>query len=289
MATEPASSTAQLIDDLCGNFAVWAPELAAPPTPGAVLAGGCNHYLQILESPRQVWVARIARNALRTSEQRTLEASVHSEAAGAGIAPEVRYCDPRRGITIMEYLEPDDSDAESPEEIAKLFGKIHALPLQGEVLHSPDAFRRCRKDAAGDTALETLLQHGAEAIDRAVKFLEDHESSDLKMCHNDLLGANRLRSRGHLFALDWEYAASGDPFFDLAVCASQMTSNNARALLKAYLQREPMDEEKQRFAAQSLLYACVEACWYSANAAHGPETQASLDRLATHSHGDALL
>src|SRR5690606_24301184 len=37
------------------------------------------------------------------------------------------------------------------------------------------------------------------------------------LCHNDLLRANRLYSRGKLWALDWEYCAMGSPWYDIAV------------------------------------------------------------------------
>jgi thiamine kinase-like enzyme len=35
-------------------------------------------------------------------------------------------------------------------------------------------------------------------------------------CHNDLLNANFVRSAAGIRIVDWEYAAMGDRFFDLA-------------------------------------------------------------------------
>ena len=36
-------------------------------------------------------------------------------------------------------------------------------------------------------------------------------------CHNDLLRANRIATRGSLRAIDWEYSAMAEPWYDLAV------------------------------------------------------------------------
>ncbi len=289
VATKPASSTAQLIEELCDNFASWAPALACPPAPGEWLAGGHNHYLRILESPTHRWVARIARNELRSLGERQLEASVQTAAAEASIAPPIHFSDPRRGITIMDYLEPEADCSDSVEAIAELCRQVHALPLQGKVMHAPDVFRNCHAKAVDHEGLEALLKQGTARIATAMECLEHNGNLEPSMCHNDLLGANRLYSRGRLFALDWEYAAPGDPFFDLAVCASQLTDRDARALLGAYLQRRPRNTEKQRFAAQCLLYACIEACWYSAHQPHASEMEASLKRLANHLHRESLL
>ena len=58
-------------------------------------------------------------------------------------------------------------------------------------------------------------------------------------CHNDLLRANFLDDGEHLWIIDWEYAAMGDPFFDLGNFAvhHQLTDEQERVLLEAYLGR----------------------------------------------------
>ncbi len=56
-------------------------------------------------------------------------------------------------------------------------------------------------------------------------------------CHNDLLRANFLDDGERLWIIDWEYAAMGDPFFDLGNFAvhHQLTDEEERVLLEAYL------------------------------------------------------
>jgi thiamine kinase-like enzyme len=60
-----------------------------------------------------------------------------------------------------------------------------------------------------------------------------------RSCHNDLLLANFLDDGARLWIIDWEYAAMGDPFFDLGNFAvhHQLTDAEERVLLDAYLGR----------------------------------------------------
>ncbi|MEE4109890.1 MAG: aminoglycoside phosphotransferase family protein, partial [Halieaceae bacterium] len=100
------------------------------------------------------------------------------------------------------------------------------------------------------------------------------------ICHNDLLSANRLAHRGQLVAIDWEYARPGDPFFDLAVVASELDAQQRAALHAAYLQRRPTATEEQQLMDQLVLYSAIAACWY---ARHGDAraTGSALDRLVS--------
>ncbi len=63
--------------------------------------------------------------------------------------------------------------------------------------------------------------------------------STLRPCHNDLLLANFLDDGERLWIIDWEYAAMGDPFFDLGNFAvhHQLTDEQEHVLLEAYLGR----------------------------------------------------
>ena len=55
-------------------------------------------------------------------------------------------------------------------------------------------------------------------------------------CHNDLLRANFIDDGDRLWIIDWEYAAMGDPAFDLGNFAvhHQLTDDEETVLLHAY-------------------------------------------------------
>ncbi|MFK8040746.1 MAG: choline/ethanolamine kinase family protein [Congregibacter sp.] len=281
MATERASaSNQQLVLEVCEDYARWAPELSGPPSPGAVLKGGHNHFLQLIESPERQWVVRIAITGIRDTTQRKTEVTAQMLAADAGIGPKLSLSDPLRGITVMEYIDGAKDHHSTAGELALLFTRIHALPTQGERLSSPEALRQHRVIASADSELARLLERGESRINNAMDCIEEASSLPPVFCHNDLLRANRISSKGRLYALDWEYAAPGDPLFDLAVCASELDNQSAEELLVQYFGRPPFAEEERRFKAQSLLYACIEACWFSAHKSNTQESTASKQRLA---------
>ncbi|WP_439105953.1 choline/ethanolamine kinase family protein [Congregibacter sp.] len=279
MATKLAPSRQQLIEDICRDYSWWAPQLSCPPSLGEVLHGGHSHHVQLIESSSQRWVCRIARGDKGDTAQREIEVTIQAEAARRGLAPEVCHSNPELGVTIMEYIDGDHDEPGSLSALAKLLHGIHALPLHGSITCSVDVLRDYRRELHSNSDLATLLARGETLIDAAARCVEKHRASKAVLCHNDLLRANRIKSDDKLYALDWEYAAPGDPFFDLAVCASELSGNDARVLLTHYLRRTPTMDEKQRYQAQSLLYACVEACWFSAYKPRSQEAEHSATRL----------
>ncbi|MDP5071054.1 MAG: aminoglycoside phosphotransferase family protein, partial [Congregibacter sp.] len=217
------------------------------------------------------------------------EVNIQSQAAACDSAPRVFFSDPRRGLTLMQYIDDPKDGPDSPAAIAQLLKSIHALPAQGMPTRSTDVLRDYLSYyfdgyfyphlahsfeprnflMASQTALAKLLGEGLAIISRAMQAVDAQSDVRPVLCHNDLLQANRLRCGDRLYALDWEYAAPGDPFFDIAVCASQMSPRQANALLDLYLRRGPTPAEQQRFRGQCLIYACIEACWFTI---HHPDT-----------------
>jgi len=188
----------------------------------------------------------------------------------------------------MPYLEGcQDLPCDVPR-LAQLLRRIHALPAIGRRVHSPDILRRYRARLVPGHPLETLLRQHERTLARAVATLAQSPIPAPVLCHNDLLLANRLVCGKHLVALDWEYAGPGDPYFDLAVCASEMPMAAAGELLDAYLQAPGGSAERARFSAQQVLYAAIEACWHEQAGAPGPPAAHWPQRLLATLRGSAL-
>lgn len=64
-------------------------------------------------------------------------------------------------------------------------------------------------------------------------------------CHLDLHQGNTLYDDKGLFITDWKYTAMADPFFDLAIFASErhMQDEEMEQLLKVYLEKTPSSDE----------------------------------------------
>jgi thiamine kinase-like enzyme len=92
------------------------------------------------------------------------------------------------------------------------------------------------------------------------------QEQSITLCHNDLLAANRLRSGGMLWALDWEYCAMGSPWYDLAVvtCGDSLSEAETTDLVRACLGRPPLAADLARLADYSRGYRYLELLWYLA-------------------------
>ena len=197
---------------------------------------------------------------------RQLEWRALANAAEAGLAPAPRYFNPDLGVLVCDYLEPDVDQTQDPVEIAGLARAIHALPALHHRLDPAERIHRYEKhcqDLGGPTR-DRLLRSGKRI--HGLLDLISRDDSKRVCCHNDLLAANRLRSAGSLFALDWEYCAMGSPWFELAVvaCGDNYGDSEIETLAHAYLQRQPVAAELDLFARYRLIYRYLELLWYLA-------------------------
>ena len=192
----------------------------------------------------------------RSAEWRAL-----SQAAAQQLAPTPVYSNPELGILICQYHEPDTTlSADYPlEDIATLLRAIHSLPpIKFRLDPRARARRYLHLTGGGELSREFL-----QACDR----LTQHATTPV-LCHNDLLRANRLRSNNRLLALDWEYAAMGDPLFDLAVVieGDKLDETQASTLLGSWLIGQPTEQDQQRLVDNRLVYRELSEQWASITA-----------------------
>lgn len=245
------------------------PKLAAPPEVERVLGDGhSNHsFLTAGETPFVVRIDGInpAEHGLnRFHEWRCL----HS-ASSAGIAPQPVYFNPDLCCLVSRYLPPDAVNLGAPlatTPVAALLRAVHQLPPRHYRLDLAQRVGRYRQrlaEAAGSGASAPFLQEFDTPIDSLLEMLAQHQTP-LVLCHNDLLNANRITSSGTLYALDWEYAATGSALFDLAViiegdCLSETAADQ---LLEAYFQRDPAPQEHLAINRNRAVYLYLELMWY---------------------------
>jgi len=81
-------------------------------------------------------------------------------------------------------------------------------------------------------------------------------------CHNDLLAANFIDDGRTIRILDWEYAAMGDPFFDLGNFAvNQRLSPERRDLFLGFYLERVTDADRARLELMRLLSDLRESFW----------------------------
>lgn len=186
------------------------------------------------------------------------------EASRQGIAPQPVYLNPELGVLVCEYLTPDDNQQQTEGEVADLLRRIHYLPA---VHHRIDLSHRIRQYLhqleARQPGVSQMLSTATRLTECIIKEAEQ-DDTELVVCHNDLHSANRLRSQGALYALDWEYSGMGHRLFDLAViCECDAKSIVADKLLTTYLARDSQPKERQLLLRFRLCYRYLAWLWYA--------------------------
>jgi thiamine kinase len=156
--------------------------------------------------------------AARLGLDRAAEPGVLAVAGAAGLGPTCLAANPAQGTLLTEWLPGaawTAAELRQPpnlERAARLLRRVHALPAVGSVLDLPGAIRRYA-GLAGPASRE--LARDAEA---ALAACPGPTAGDPpRLCHNDPTPGNFIAGPGgELRLIDWEYAALGDPAFDLA-------------------------------------------------------------------------
>jgi thiamine kinase len=218
---------------------------------------GRNLSLLVTDEYQQ-WVVRIATQApAKLAVDPRLELRCLSLAAEAGLAPKPAFAEPDSGVLVCPYLVSDAAVSRdvSIRGAATLLRHLHALPTTGPPLDLTARWAHYCQDSPVDPAMLEALA----ALEQS--------TPSARLCHNDLLSANRLRHEGCWYAVDFEYAAWGDPCLDLAVIIEGDALNNAEVatLLSAYAAQPTVPETlRHRVSAWREVHRYTVALWAQA-------------------------
>lgn len=238
------------------------------------LPGGHSNSSWLVETEAEQAVLRI--DACRVPPpvvDRRRELEVLRCAAAAGLAPAVLFADPTTGTLVTRFIAAEVLSAEEirrPDtlrQVAAILKRVHSLPPP------PDGYTLA---AAGEIYLQAIERPDLHRIARRlVGELESLPVSDPvenRLCHMDPVAGNILRRDGRLMLIDWEFAVSGDPYFDLAAVVSyhRLSADESAALLAAY-HGDPDATDWQRLTHLTRAYDALHWLWLVA-AEHGDET-----------------
>ncbi len=172
-----------------------------------LLARGAERFVLRIDEPL----------AARFVPDRQAEFTAWRAAAAAGLAPEPVLLRPGPPAVLVTRYAPGQAwagaDLAVPgrlEALAGLLRRLHEARLPGRRL---DLERRLRAYARCiDTPQARRLLQSAGPL------MEQTGQGPATLCHNDPIPANVIGLRRPVL-IDWEYAARGDPLFDLAVVA----------------------------------------------------------------------
>lgn len=194
---------------------------------------------------------------------------VASLAAIANLAPKVFFYDPDERIMISEWIDVqnrkvDLRDEDAMKKMCHLLRKLHAMKAPFPNVFSPyDCIRQYAQNAmnAGvilPSVFEDVIFPRVEEIEAAF-----HGRTKLVPCHLDLYSLNLLDNGERYYLTDWEYAAMGDPLFDLATAPSADLFSDVEMfrLLDVYLERPATQKERRDFYCMRILADARWALW----------------------------
>jgi hypothetical protein len=202
--------------------------LDEPPGLGSLMAQGSGHSVyEILSPPRLI--GRLRHQSTRlTDEAFSQELMVWSLAAQAGLAPRIVFADENEQVVICERVDAETQPVSSGA-LSTLCRQIHALPgVSHQLTLASDI----------EHYLKQLPAHLADQWRAAIqtcdteKALAKLEGDIYYLCHNDLTPDN-LMTRGHsLVAIDWEYAAMGSRYFDVAIACEALPDGERDSMMQ---------------------------------------------------------
>jgi thiamine kinase len=231
------------------------------------LSDGPTNASFLVEANGAAFVLRIDKPAAaQLGLDRENERQVLSTLAAAGLVPEPVFFDAAIGVFLRPFLpgrswtQADLARDQNMNRLAVLLRRLHTLPPVGKTFDPLAAAERYAAGLATEQA-QDILQH-AEAQWSASKPV-----SSAALCHNDLLCQNLIESDdGQLVLIDWEYAAVGDPYFDLAIVVQHhgLAENRAGRFLESYLERPATTAERNHLSRQSRFYQHLLDLWNQA-------------------------
>ena len=233
----------------------------------ANLAGGPSSDSWLIAVGEDQFVARVDKPLARLLDlDRHAELEVLQLVSSAGVGPEVIWAEPEDGILITSYLPGEAWSAKDVHDPLKLqalavtLRRLHSLPPRGPVFAPEKAAQVYARAAGTDRAKQIAKQVAALAEEIRAK------TSHPTLCHNDLVHTNiigYLVGHGTVGLIDWEYAAVGDPLFDLAVVVRHhhLQTELAEVFLGASFQSTG-NKHIEKIQTHCRLYDLLAALWY---------------------------
>ncbi len=190
---------------------------------------------------------------------RAEEAHVQNVACEAGLAGKVLYHDERCYLT--EYIpgtpwtDADVLDASNLATLGRALRRLHRIPATGREF---DALAAARVYAV-------CIEGQSEAVAANLESIAAVKASGAScFCHNDLVAEN-IVSTPDLRFIDWEYACTNDPLFDLAtvIVHHELDDSHIEMLMSAYADGN-WSHYRSRLEEQSRVYASLLWLWRAA-------------------------
>ncbi len=253
-------------------------DCAHPPVVIEPFDTGLTNQCYLVQAGDKRCVLRLnAKNSRVLGLDRVNEAVALRHAEEAGLGAPIVYCSPQQGVLVTLFVEGrqwTETQAQTSfniERLANLLKQVHALPVTTKAL---DPRRVTDHYWKGVRDQFVVIPPRFQALRQKMERLMLATQTDYPQrcfCHNDIVCANIIDAGDRLFLLDWEYAAMGDPLFDLAVVVhnQQLNEQQLQYLLECYLGYINSSVRRQ-FLSNYAIYIYIDMLWYWFQSASHP-------------------
>jgi len=204
-------------------------------------------------------------------------------AAEAGLAPRVWYASIEDRICITDFVDAAlFSESEALVRMPGVLRSLHALPPFPKELNYVTVDRTIRKFQASNILPKSEIDEVFSRYDQ-LSAVYPRRDSDMVSCHCDLKPENVLFDGRRVWLVDWAAAHVNDRYFDLAIVANFVCTNDAegKAYLQAYFGQPPDEYQLARFfLMRQVMHMMCAAFFLLLGASAGPsETSEPLPRF----------
>ncbi|WP_100642052.1 phosphotransferase [Alteromonas facilis] len=209
-----------------------------------------------------------------TGRARPLLLAMQRKVAKAGLAPMPLYLSQERGLYVEEWISPCIQpltllpDNAKMQHLAKALCLTHDLKITTSLNDLPAQWEHymavsgpAEKSGLG-RQIQTLLPLYDQAMD---------EKEHLVFCHNDL-SLNHIVDYETPVLIDWEYAATGNRFFDIgsAIKINRLNTMQQALLIECYADNTGLSVDliSERLHKYQPLLNFTYQLWYAAIKAH---------------------
>jgi thiamine kinase-like enzyme len=248
------------------------PELANHELRLSTLPGGITNRNVLVEPVGQTsrYVLRLpGTDTHLLGISREVERDATLAAAAVGVGPEVIAFVRPQGYLLTRYIEGDALSGEAMHRadtlgrVADALRSVHAgpaIPGRFVPIRIVAAYRRLARDRGVVTPAQ---YEPSRAIADRVGLALRATAGELAPCHNDLVSTNFIDDGRRVRIVDWEYAAMGDPIFDLGNFSAnqRLTPDEEATFLEAYDGRSVRRDRLGRLRLMRVMSHFREAMW----------------------------
>jgi thiamine kinase len=241
---------------------------ATPELEAQFSAGHSNRNFLVRQGAQRCVVRLAEGDPRRFGIDRAVERRVLERAAAIGLGAPVLYCEPATGTLVTAYLPSRPLRIEgigagdTIDRLASALRCLHAQEIDVPVVNVVERIRVYARDVQAEDARN--WPRVRRWLGSSRQLLEQYRFTRARqaLCHNDLVGPNILDTTSGLRFIDWEYAARGDPWLDLATLVEDqgLGALDRQRLLLAY--GEIGDAAAERLYRARVLFRLLSALWY---------------------------